>query len=80
MSDETSIQALDILPDGTRVFVRNAFLFGDIKSRMGYVRGFNVSPENQRWVGKPKMEYYVEFGSKLHWIPVTQIEGFLRCL
>lgn len=67
---------LTILEDGTRVFIRDAFLFGDVRSRMGRIRGFHVSLEN--WVlGEPELEYHVQVGQNLHWVSATRIEGFL---
>lgn len=71
------ITGLNILPEGTRIFFRNAFLFGDIRSRMGRVCGFHVSVEAKEWLGSPELEYYVQVGREMHWIPAKQVEGFI---
>lgn len=66
-----------ILPDGARVFVRNAFLFGDIRSRVGRIQGFNISVEDQDLYGGPRLDYQVKIGNESYWISASQIEGFL---
>lgn len=78
MNEENkSIAGLNILPDGTRVFFRDAFLFGDIRSRMGKICGFHLSVEAREWLGSPELEYHVQVGREMHWIPAKQIEGFI---
>lgn len=72
------ITGLNILPDGTRVFVRDALLFGDIRQRVGRIRGFNVDTEAAQWLGTPELEYYLEFSTGSYWVSASQVEGFIK--
>ena len=72
---------LNILPDGTRVFVRDAFLFGDISQRVGKICAFNVDCETAEWLGTPELEYLLRFqDGKEHWVSASQVEGFIRAV
>lgn len=75
----SEMTGLNILPDGTRVFFRDAFLFRDISQQVGTVVGWNVSNEAADWLGTPELEYFVRMpdGTE-HWISASLVEGFLR--
>lgn len=72
------VDGLVILPDNTRVFVRDAFLFGDIRSRSCRVKGWNMNVEAQEWLGTPELEYYLELpDGRLSWVSAMHIEGYI---
>lgn len=74
----TESHEIEILPDDTIVFVRSAFLFGDICLRVGRVVGFNITHEDGCLGTTTKVEYFVKFNNgEFHWIPSYDLNGHL---
>jgi len=74
-----SIRKGEVLPTGTKVFISDVHLFGDLKRRTGVVTAYNVDLGAERRTGKDCVNYLVvfdDFGD--HWISAGQIEGYLH--
>jgi len=72
------LDGLNILPEGTRIFIRDAFLFGDIRQRMCRIIGWNIDMEASQWLGTPELEYRVTLPNGLIcWVSASLVEGYI---
>lgn len=72
------LDGLNILPDGTRIFIRDAFLFGDIRQRACRIIGWNVDVEAVEWLGTPELEYQVVLpNGSACWVSASLVEGYI---
>ena len=75
----SEMTGINILPNGTRVFFRDAFMFGDMGQHVGKVVGWNIDCKVVDWLGTPELEYQVRFPDGTDtWVSASLVEGWIR--